>query len=377
MSDRTLRVALWAPVPPPMGGIARWTMQYLEAAPRHGLDLRLVNVAPPTDEFSEDSSFRWDRARHAGSCVAQLAGLVARRNVDVVHLTTSLFWGTAREATALALCRTMRVPALLHIRGSNQYIAWRQGLPAWKRRGLDATLRAADTVLVLSQELQDYLSAEVSGVRVERIGNFVADPELAQGHAVLPPRSKLRVLFVGAVTPLKGVGELARAVLGLPQCELVLVGAPAPALDAAAERALHAALADLRATGRLVEMGALPPDRTLAAYREADVFCLPTYREGLPNVLLEAMVAALPAVVTPVGAIPEVVHPDLAEIVPVGDVGSLQAAIGRLAADPARRKDLGQRARQSALARFGVDGVIEQYVALYRRLSEGVDEAKP
>lgn len=368
MSARPLRVALWAPVPPPMGGIARWATQYLDAAPRHGLQLRLVNVAPPVDEFSEKSTFRWDRVGHAGRCLGQLAGLLARRQVDVAHLTTSLFWATPREAAALALCRAAQVPTVLNIRGSNQHIAWRRAMPALKRRALDATLRAADSVLVLSEELQAYLSAELPGLRVDRIGNFVSEPKPPTGDSALPPTQLCRVLFVGAVTPLKGVAELARAVLELPACELVLVGAPAPALDARAEADMNAALAALRVTGRLVETGALPPDRTLAAYQQADIFCLPTHREGLPNVLLEAMVAGLPAVVTPVGAIPEVVAPDLAEVTAVCDVNALRAALSRLANDADRRRDLGLRGQRSVRERYGVDGVIGQYMALYRQL---------
>ena len=54
-ADEPLRICLWAPVPPPLGGIARWAQRFCEAAPRYGIDASVVNIAPPVGTTTERS----------------------------------------------------------------------------------------------------------------------------------------------------------------------------------------------------------------------------------------------------------------------------------------------------------------------------------
>ena len=370
---RSLSIGLWAPLPPPLGGIGRWTLRYQAAAPSHGIRVAVANISPPAGAFTERSAFRLDRVRPAVGALSDLARILVAEHPDVCHLTTSLFWATPRDAVALALCRAARVPTVLHIRGSNQMIEWREGLDSARRRALDGVLRKASVVLVLSRELQVYLRSELPGLRVERIGNMVDLQEIDARAAplLLPPRQRTRILFVGAHTPLKGLTELAQAVLGLPECDLVLVGGEGGAIDPGQRVAMNAALDRLRATGRLTECGELQPDDVTRIYREADIFALPTWREGLPNVLLEAMASGLPCVVTPVGAIPDVIAGGRALEVPVGDAAALQAALARLNGDPALRRSLGEKGKQAVLAEYSVPSVMEQYRALYETLLPG------
>ncbi len=365
-----LRVLLWAPLPPPMGGIGRWAEHYVGAAPAHGLDVAVANISPPQTGFSEKSAFRLDRLKPAGNALAQLAGILAKNKPDVAHITTTLFWATPRDAVALALCRAARVPTVLHIHASTQIIAWREGLDTARRKALDGVLRKANAVLVLSRELELYLRAEVPGLRVDRIGNMVDLQEIHKNGAprLLPPTNRPRVLFVGALTPLKGVTELATAALGLPHCDLVVVGKLGGAIDSGQQFAMQAALDRLRETGRLIELGELTPQEVTRIYREADIFALPTWREGLPNVLLEAMASGLPCVVTPVGAIPDVIAGGRALEVPVGDARALQAALARLIADPQLRRQLGDLGRAEVLTNYSVAAVMERFRALYLAL---------
>jgi len=364
-----LRVSLWAPMPPPMGGVGRWAGHYVAAAPAYGLDVAIANIAPPATGFSERSAFRLDRLKPAGNALAQLAGILVKHKPHVCHITTTLFWATPRDAVALALCRAARVPTVLHIHASTQIIAWREGLDAARRKALDGVLRKANAVLVLSRELEAYLRHELPGLRVDRIGNMVDLHDMdAAGAPLLPPRGRPRVLFVGALTPLKGVTELATAMLALADCDLVLVGELGGAIDAGQRAALQAALARLRETGRLIELGQLTPHEVSRIYREADVFALPTWREGLPNVLLEAMAAGLPCVVTPVGAIPDVIADGRALEVPVGDAAALQMALARLLADPQLRQRLGELGRAEVLANYSVAAVMQRFRALYLSL---------
>jgi glycosyltransferase involved in cell wall biosynthesis len=301
-----------------------------------------------------------------------LSALLARRQVDVAHLTTSLFWATPRDALAVAMCRAARVPCVLQIRASTQIIAWRQGLKPVQRRALDQTLRAANAVMVLSSELEDYLRAELPGLRLFRTGNPV-DVAFHDRARLLPspvpPKTRpLRVLFVGKITPLKGFAQLCDAVYALPEVELLAVGGVGGAIDPHQQQDLQRARAQLAATGRLIEAGELGPEQVAALYHQADVFALPTWREGLPNVLLEAMASRLPCVVTPVGAIPDVVGQDGALVVPVGDTQRLREALAALAGDPQRRGQLAERGRAIVDERYSIDALMCEYRSIYAAL---------
>lgn len=70
-------------------------------------------------------------------------------------------------------------------------------------------------------------------------------------------------------------------------------------------------------------------------------------RDGIPNVLLEAMVSGLPVVSTPVSGIPEVLNDRNSELVAPGDPGAIAATIGRLAADETRRMEVIRNARET------------------------------
>jgi glycosyltransferase involved in cell wall biosynthesis len=352
-----------------MGGVGRWTERFLAAAPAHGLLPTLLNIAPPVGNFSEKSAFRVDRLRPALAGLAQLAALLAKRQVDLVHVTTTLFWATPREALVLAMCKSAGVPTILHVHSGNQIISWRDGLATPQRTALDAVLRQARQVVVLSNELQAYLERALPGLPVVRIANPVELAEPAPGPDVFPPRHRrrTRVLFVGAVTPKKGVAELAEAVLALPNVELAMIGALGEALDAREAQRMRAALDALRAERRLLEVGEKTPEEVLRAYRESDIFCLPSHREGLPNVLLEAMVAGRACVATPVGGIPEVLE-GVGLLVPVGDVAALTSTLQELARDPERRAHLGALAHARAVATCGTPVVMAQYRSLYEAL---------
>lgn len=368
MTDDPLRVLLWAPVPPPLGGVARWAERYGRSAAAAGIEVETVDTAPRTEAFTERSEFRLDRLKPAARAFAQLSKTLARFHPQVAHLTTTLSWATPRDIAAAWVCQRVGVPTVLHIRASTHIIEWRDKMPAWRRALLDHALQSVDAVLVLSVELEAYLKQAVPRARIERIPNMIEVAEAAEqseGAAVLPPRTRPRVLFIGKRTPKKGVGELADAVLALDGVELAIVGGPGGAIDPEHARTMEASLAQLRAAGRLVETDELPPEQVTRAYREADVFCLPTWREGLPNVLLEAMAAGMACVATPVGAIPEVLREDRGILVPVNDRVALTEALGRLLADSELRRAYGQRAQQAALAEYGTQAVMARYRALY------------
>ena len=100
-------------------------------------------------------------------------------------------------------------------------------------------------------------------------------------------------------------------------------------------------------------LGGRGQDELPDLYRWADVFCLPSSREGVPVVLMEAMATELPVVTTPVAGIPELVTSGLSGLfVPPGDADAVAAALSELAGDRDRRALLGRAGRQTVLREF-------------------------
>jgi glycosyltransferase involved in cell wall biosynthesis len=124
--------------------------------------------------------------------------------------------------------------------------------------------------------------------------------------------------------------------------------------------------------GVQVHHGLRPNEPALIAlYQQADVFCLPTLGDCLPMVLSEAGAVGLPLVSTDVGAIGEIVrHEQTGLLVPVGDVTALAGALGRLAADGALRRRLGDEARRTVQSDFNAATNARRLVELLTSVAE-------
>ncbi|GAB4247522.1 MAG: glycosyltransferase [Thermoleophilia bacterium] len=98
----------------------------------------------------------------------------------------------------------------------------------------------------------------------------------------------------------------------------------------------------------------------------ADLFCLPSYNEGLPYVIAEAMAAGLPVIATRVGGIPEMVVDGMTgRLINVGDAGSLADSVRELALDPDRRRRWGEAGRSRAARRFTLQRMLEETEAAF------------
>ena len=98
-----------------------------------------------------------------------------------------------------------------------------------------------------------------------------------------------------------------------------------------------------------------------------DVFALPSYaNEGVPQAIVQAMLCALPVISTPVGSIPEVVHPEKTGVlVPPRDVDALASAITRLLDTPDHCRALGEAARKYAAQHFSLARMLDAMEAVY------------
>lgn len=187
----------------------------------------------------------------------------------------------------------------------------------------------------------------------------------------------LVILSVGRAVAKKGYDDLLAALARLPpglHWRFIHVGG-GPLLDALKARAGTLGLAE-----RITWRGAQTEDEVREAYGAADLFVLASRisddgdRDGLPNVLLEALSQSCPVVATAVSAIPELIADGVTgALVPAGDPAALAGAIDRLARDPALRS----RLAAAGAARVRRDFPLERGVAQIAALLGGSQAATP
>jgi glycosyltransferase involved in cell wall biosynthesis len=181
------------------------------------------------------------------------------------------------------------------------------------------------------------------------------------GRARGPRTAAPRALFAGWLDREKGIAELLEACRELAvqqRFTLYLAGEGNMSETARAFVAEHKLEDTIRFCGWLSE------DKLREQYAEADVFVLPSWSEGLPNAMIEAMAAGLAIIATPVGNIPDVIADGRSGLlVPPRDVVALHGALARLLADAELRRALGNAAHELAAQQFGVEPAVDRIIA--------------
>ena len=238
-------------------------------------------------------------------------------------------WGYPDAVAVAAVSKLTGVPMIAKVHGSDVNVFTRE--PA-RRAQICWALKHSRHVVAVSQALADRLAElGVDEARTTVLYNGV-DP--VRFHPV--PRVEARralgfdddeqvILYVGNILASKGCMDLldafGRLRERLPRLTLVYVGA-GPLARALAERA-----AAMGATDRVRFAGRLAHEQIVQWFGAADVFCLPSHAEGVPNVVLESMACGTPVVSTLVGGIPEVLPEYAGSMVPAQDVTALEAAL--------------------------------------------------
>jgi colanic acid/amylovoran biosynthesis glycosyltransferase len=183
---------------------------------------------------------------------------------------------------------------------------------------------------------------------------------------------EFRILYVGRLVPFKGQGILLEAAAEMrskgTDVRLTLVG-EGPSRAELERRAHELDLADA-----VIFAGAVGQDEIRAHYAAAAVFCLPSFAEGVPVVLMEAMAMRVPVVTTRVMGIAELVDDgEDGLLVPPGRVDELTVALQRLAHDPDLRQDLGRRGREKVVSQFDVRESGRQLARVFALVSAGTE----
>ncbi len=195
------------------------------------------------------------------------------------------------------------------------------------------------------------------------------DPQRFIPAARTQANESCNLLCVGRLTPAKGQAILLEAVAQLKQqaipvtLTLVGMGPDAQSLKDYAEQ--------LGISEQVKFTGAVDQDHILDFYQAADMFVLPSFAEGLPVVLMEAMAMEIPCITTAITGIPELIqNGEDGLLVPASDSAGLAEAIIKLASDEYLRRQLGQAGRRKVLSDYDLKkNTLHLFATLDKRIN--------
>lgn len=272
----------------------------------------------------------------------------------VTHLHNH--FAQASGTVALLAARLADIPFSFTLHGPADFVdpkLWR----------LDAKIHEAIFVACISHycRSQGMLASLVEDWSKLRIVHCGVEP--AQYDA--PPASGRGLLFVGRLDVEKGVPVLVEAMPQIleahPDAHLTLIG------DGPERPMLEDQVRRLDLSGVIRFAGYQSQDEVADALARSAVFVLPSFAEGVPVVLMEAMAARRPVVATSIAGIPELIEDGVSgRIVPPGDATALATTVCDILAAPDRAAAMGEAGRRKVEAEFNITQEAEKLAALFQ-----------
>ncbi len=350
-----------------VGGIGTWSKSVVAAfAGSEDIEVLFQN----TKSFLKFNT-KSPLSRMIKGCVGTITILIQLflnclcKKPDVIHYTSSASWALHKDKMAIRIAYFFNIPFIMH---------WHFGrIPEIIReRGneyvrLKRIMQLATTSIVIDKN--SFKALELDGVNnCCYIPNALPDDVLdASQMTVENMKRGGKVLFVGHVIKTKGVYELVKSCSNVPGVqELLIVG---PCSKEIKNDLIS--LAKERDGGQWMHfLGEIPRDAVFDYYRKCSVFVLPSYTEGFPYVVLEAMAFGCPIIATEVGAIPQMITKETGILIPSQNEERLTDAISYLINDAIKASELGANARREVVRKYGTSTVMKQYEQVWRWVTE-------
>lgn len=347
-------------------GSSAYTLRLAEHLPRHNIEARLVT--PDARRIEPDRRSRLSIKEYSHIDLPAWGRVVRELMLreldddppDLIHIQS---WGVYRNGAWLA--RRLSKPFVLTV---HDY------LPTKRRVRFDRV--RGKRIIAVSQPVRSELleQIDVAEDMVTVIHAGVDEPDDAEALTVLEPS---HVPVIGTASPLetiKGVpyflGAAQKVLASHRDVEFLVSGAGPEEFN------LRRLARDLG----IVEHVTFVPNllsfsKSLAAM---DIFCLPSLRQGLGTIMLEAMALARPVIATGVGGVYSVIHDNKTGlVVPPSDSTTLAERILELLRDPVRARAIGEAGRQLVREQFGVERMVERTAEVYRQMFDEQKEKTP
>lgn len=346
-----MRLLLISPLPPPTGGISRWTqivMSALKAESKY--EVIYINSSP---KYKGKITFfkRFFYGIFSTVSVFFSVHRKLKKGIDVVHVTTSGSMALYRDRLVLRLAKKHNAATVLHLHFG--YIPEIACADNREWRNLKKAFSHCDAIISIDRETEKALICNGYMSKTYFCPNPI-DIESTEKNICNRPKVN-KVVFVGHIYREKGIGELVDAWLDVskvfPDCYLELIGSTV-------EKEF---IESLSKNSSIRFVGERTHDETMKLLSEAKMFVLPSYSEGFPNVILEAMALKVPIVATNVGAIPEMLSDGCGSLIEPKSVGELKNSMIALLNDTELGAEMAERAYRKLIEKYDVSVVISQY----------------
>lgn len=320
MGKRKFRVCFVAPVPPPYGGIANWTSmlrKYMVAEYSDKIDYRIINTSPGKRVTEGRSTIE----RVVGGGLGMLhvrkhLKKLIKKRVDCVHITTSGSLSVVRDVLIARLLAKKGIPFVYHIHFGRIPELIQKNHYEWKL--LQSVIKLSQMTITIDKKTFDALSSR----DMEKIV-YIPNPICSQEMPKPKETDSKKIMFLGWVIREKGIEELLDAwqVLSAqyPEWRLEIVG---PYKEAYKQDLLKRFRCE-----RVSFLGERPHVEAMELLNDSQIFCLPSYSEGCPYVIMEALMLGKIVVASDVGNIPEMVNENSGIVVPSRNSKRLESAL--------------------------------------------------
>jgi len=317
------------------GGIVTLEKLLLEKAPP---EIQIQHIGTAVD----GSSTR--KALVFGMALCKFILYLLTTKVDLVHIHVAERGSAYRKSIVTLVAKLFQKPVILHS-NSPEFHQFYAGLPSFVQTSLLWAFSQCDRFIAVSDSWRNFY-VHTFGLKAEQVVVLANPIQLPERVPQRICSDKINIVYLGRIGQRKGAFDLIRAFDLLPvedkaRANLILAG------DGEIEKARHL-VASLNLNNRVTIYNWLNSEQRDALLAKADVFALPTYNEGLPLALLEAMGWGLPVITTPVGGIPDIITSNSNGLsIDPGNLQQLCTAMQSLIRDEKLRLSLGSNARAS------------------------------
>lgn len=352
-----VKVVLLSATPPPVGGIATWTLRMLNIDPKYDCRYYLVDekMIGGRDMFGNNKRNLHDELKRCISIWKNLNDTININDPDIIQ--------SCIPSSTLSMLREYVCACITKIRNKKFIIHFHCTVPntcdsfLWKIL-LKLISNISDMIFVLNKQSKEYLK-QYTSTEIVIIPNFVEEKEIANNHRV---NNKItNILYVGGVIESKGVGDIIEVAKVNPEICFKLAGNPEKSIIEKAEKVRNVVL-----------LGQLDREQVKNELKKNDVFMFLSRfpGEGFSMALLEAMAAGLPCIVTDWAANKDMISDEGGITVESYSIENINDAINKMQ-DPVLRKKQSDRNIKKVKHSFSADVVFKQYVRMYKRCIRG------